>query len=206
MKFTFFNVGVLILMLYGLAACNSSSNNNPSNPTQPVDLSVRTVRNLQADTANTGRFTYFRLSDSSIVTGADTASNRWDIAFRATTVIINGGPIRFGQGGAIVLTGTDFNTLAEVPASGWRVDSTAANLAIPVGSDRAWYNYNQATNIISPIPGVVLGIRTGDGRFAKLQILSYYLNAPANPNGFTDRARVYSFRYVFQPNGSRVVR
>jgi hypothetical protein len=36
------------------------------------------------------------------------------LPFRATTIIINGGPIRFGQGGAIVLTGTDFNTLGNL--------------------------------------------------------------------------------------------
>lgn len=198
----------LLFMMTSLviASCGEDDNNAPVTPPAPVDLPVRTIANIQADTANTGRFTFFSLRDSSIVLNSDSASNRWDIAFRATTVIINGGPIRFGQGGAIVLTGTDFNALESLPESGWGVDSSATNLAIPVGSGRAWYNYNQQTNVITPIPGVVLGIRTADGRYAKLQILSYYLNAPANPNGFTDRARVYSFRYVIQPNGSRRVK
>ncbi len=194
-----------LLMSLLLASCGEGEKTNPSAST-PVDLTVRTVRNLQADTANTGRFTFFSLRDSAIVPNSDSATTRWDIAFRATTIIINGGPIRFGQGGAQVLTGTDFNTLETLPETGWRVDSSATSLAIPVGSGRAWYNYNQQTNIISPIPGVVLGIRTADGRFAKLQILSYYLNAPANPDGFADRSRVYTFRYVFQPNGSRKVK
>ncbi len=194
-----------LLMSLLLASCGEGEKTNPSAST-PVDLPVRTVRNLQADTANTGRFTFFSLRDSAIVPNSDSATTRWDIAFRATTIIINGGPIRFGQGGAQVLTGTDFNTLETLPETGWRVDSSATSLAIPVGSGRAWYNYNQQTNIISPIPGVVLGIRTADGRFAKLQILSYYLNAPANPDGFADRSRVYTFRYVFQPNGSRKVK
>jgi hypothetical protein len=192
------------LALIGLAC--GESNNNPSSSQTQTALPVRTIRNLQADTANTGRFTFFSLRDSAIVPNSDSATTRWDIAFRATTIIINGGPIRFGQGGAIVLTGTDFNTLETLPETGWRVDSSATSLAIPTGSGRAWYNYNQQTNVISPIPGVVLGIRTADGRYAKLQILSYYLNAPANPNGFADRARVYTFRYVFQPNGSRTVK
>lgn len=195
----------LLLMSLLLASCSEGEKTSPSAST-PVDLTVRTVRNLQADTANTGRFTFFSLRDSAIVPNSDSATTRWDIAFRATTILINGGPIRFGQGGAQVLTGTDFNTLETLPETGWRVDSSAASLAIPVGSGRGWYSYNQQTNIISPIPGVVLGIRTADGRFAKLQILSYYLNAPANPDGFADRSRVYTFRYVFQPNGSRKVK
>ena len=195
-----------LLMSLLLASCGEDKKNDPITPPAPVELPVRTIANLQADTANTGRFTFFSLRDSAIVPNSDSATTRWDIAFRATTIIINGGPIRFGQGGAQVLTGTDFNTLETLPETGWRVDSSATSLAIPVGSGRAWYNYNQQTNIISPIPGVVLGIRTADGRFAKLQILSYYLNAPANPDGFADRSRVYTFRYVFQPNGSRKVK
>ncbi len=197
---------LFILISLFIVSCGKDEKNDPTAPPTPVDLPVRTVANLQADTANTGRFTFFSLRDSTIVPNSDSATTRWDIAFRATTIIINGGPIRFGQGGAVVLTGTDFNTLETLPETGWRVDSSATNLAIPVGSGRAWYNYNQQTNVISPIPGVVLGIRTADGRYAKLQILSYYLNAPPNPNGFVDRARVYSFRYVFQPNGSRTVK
>lgn len=197
---------LFILISLFIASCGEDEKNDPITPPAPVDLPVRTIANLQADTANTGRFTFFSLRDSAIVPSSDSATTRWDIAFRATTIIVNGGPIRFGQGGAQVLTGTDFNTLETLPETGWQVDSSATNLAIPVGSGRAWYNYNQATNVISPIPGVALGIRTADGRFAKLQILSYYLNAPANPNGFTDRARVYTFRYVFQPNGSRRVK
>jgi hypothetical protein len=196
---------LFIMISLVIASCGEDKKNDPITP-PPVDLPVRTVTNLQADTANTGRFTFFSLRDSAIVPNSDSATARWDIAFRATTIIINGGPIRFGQGGANVLTGTDFNTLETLPETGWRVDSSATSLAIPVGSGRAWYNYNQQTNVISPIPGVVLGIRTADGRYAKLQILSYYLNAPANPNGFADRARVYTFRYVFQPNGSRTVK
>lgn len=197
---------LLILISLFIASCGEDEKNDPITPPAPAGLPVRTIANLQADTANTGRFTFFSLRDSAIVPSSDSATTRWDIAFRATTVIINGGPIRFGQGGAIVLTGTDFNALEAVPETGWGVDSSATSLAIPVGSGRAWYNYNQATNVISPIPGVVLAIRTADGRYAKLQILSYYLNAPTNPNGFTDRARLYSFRYVIQPNGSRTVK
>jgi hypothetical protein len=196
---------LFIMISLVIASCGEDKKNDPITPSS-VDLPVRTVTNLQADTANTGRFTFFSLRDSAIVPNSDSATTRWDIAFLATTIIINGGPIRFGQGGANVLTGTDFNTLETLPETGWRVDSSATSLAIPVGSGRAWYNYNQQTNVISPIPGVVLGIRTADGRYAKLQILSYYLNAPANPNGFADRARVYTFRYVFQPNGSRTVK
>ena len=56
--------------------------------------------------------------------------------------------------------------------------------------------------IITPIAGVTLVIRTADGKYAKMQIISYYKDAPQliDPNGQT---RMYTFRYVYQPNGTK---
>jgi hypothetical protein len=45
-----------------------------------------------------------------------------------------------------------------------------------------------------------LVFRTHDGKVAKVEILSYYRDAPAQPNAFTDEARFYTFRYVYNPN------
>ncbi|MAK01773.1 MAG: hypothetical protein CMC17_04480, partial [Flavobacteriaceae bacterium] len=42
--------------------------------------------------------------------------------------------------------------------------------------------------------------RTRDGKFAKVEILSYYLGAPENPDAFADQSRYYTFNYVYQPN------
>ena len=39
-----------------------------------------------------------------------------------------------------------------------------------------------------------------DGKFAKVEILSYYLGAPENPDAFADQSRYYTFNYVYQPN------
>ena len=57
--------------------------------------------------------------------------------------------------------------------------------------------------IVSPIAGRVIIVKTADGKFAKLEILSYYKNAPATPNAMTDMARYFTFRYVYQPDGSK---
>ncbi|MFN4147455.1 MAG: HmuY family protein, partial [Runella sp.] len=96
-----------------------------------------------------------------------------------------------------------FDELKEVPASAtFAVDESTTRLAIPPASGLGWYNYNPQLNIITPIPGRVLIVRTGDGRFAKVEILSYYKDAPANPDQ-NSIARHYTFRYVFQPDGSQ---
>jgi hypothetical protein len=196
----------LLLLCVVLSSCDDKdTGTTPPPANQTPTLPVRLIRDIQADTSSTGRVTYFSLRDSAIVTGADTASNKWDIAFRTTTILVNGGSGRFGQGGAIVMTSTDFDTLSQVPTAGWRTDTTSA-FAIPTGAGNGWYNYNSTTNVISPIPGVVIALRTADGRFAKVQLLSYYRGAPQNPDGFRDRSRVYTFRYVFQPDATRRVK
>lgn len=163
-----------------------------------------TAKDIIADTAKTGRFTYFSFKDNNVVTGADTASAKWDIAFNGTTIWVNGGANRYGQGGAIVLKAQTYDALTQAPATGYQVDTSATQLAIPVGSGKGWYIYNPATFVITPDPGVVLVIRTGDGKYAKMQITSYYKGSPAQPDQ-NSLSRFYSFKYFYQPNGTNVL-
>lgn len=198
--------------LTSLAILSISCNNSDDAPVaQPVR--AETVRNLPADPATgvnpqtgqplgtTGKFTFYSLKNNQTVANTDSATAKWDVGFRGTTIIVNGGAIRTGRGGAYVHTGT-FEDLTTVPTSAsFAQDQSATQLAIPTGSSVGWYNYNPQTNVISPIPGRVLVIRTGEGQYAKLEILSYYENAPSQPNQ-TSRQRFYTFRYVYQPDGS----
>ncbi|MBD2699114.1 HmuY family protein [Spirosoma sp. BT702] len=171
-------------------------NSLAANPTSVSSVSG------QQPIAATGKFTLFSFKDGKQVANTDSATNKWDIGFRSTTIIINGGPLRSGQGGAYTHTGT-FDALTAVPTSAsFAQDQSATSLAITAAAGQGWYNYNQATNIISPIPGKVFVIRTGDGKYAKMEILSYYQGAPANPDA-TSAARYYTFRYLYQPDGSQ---
>ena len=127
-------------------------------PAPPPGLQAITVRNLIADTIigltpgvppaggipyGAGRFTFYSLETNSIIPSTDSASTRWDLGFRGTTIITNSGSSGPGQGGAFVWTGL-FEDLRSVPAdSTIRVDA-APIYAIPVGSGRSWYSYSQA--------------------------------------------------------------
>ncbi|WP_411029219.1 HmuY family protein [Spongiimicrobium sp. 3-5] len=150
----------------------------------------------------TGPFTKFSFATGT-VTDSDTA---WDIAFRGTTIAVNGGtvtgtddePVRNGNAGASVETGT-FASITSADGISFDTDADTA-FAIPTGSDNGWYNYNFMTNVVSPIPGRVLVIRTYDGKYAKVEILSYYRDAPATPDPDVDEYRVYTFNYVYNPN------
>lgn len=207
MKVTY-QILLLTASLATLFACN-----NDGDAPAVLPVQAQTVTNLPADPTTgvnpttgqplgtTGRFTLYNLRDNKTVANTDSATNRWDVGFRGTIIIVNGGAIRSGQGGGYVHTGT-FEELTAVPASAtFAQDQSATSLAIPTSSGLGWYNYNSTNNIITPVPGRVLVIRTGDGKYAKLEVLSYYENAPATPVA-TSRSRFYTFRYVYQPDGS----
>ena len=148
-----------------------------------------------------GEFTKFDLSTGHIT--AD--SEGWDIAFRGTAIAINGGsptgtldePPRNGNGGATFVSGT-FESVTVAP-SNFSEDSSQG-FAIPGGSGNGWYNYDSQTYLITPIAGRTLIFKTHNGRYAKMEIQSYYKDAPESPNPFTSQAQTYTFNYTYQPN------
>jgi len=141
-------------------------------------------------------------------TGMETDSETdWDIAFRATDIIVNGGssmgtidePTRNGDGGAYIAMGT-MADVTEVDVSLFAQDSENG-YAIMSGSGNGWYTYTgPPTFLVTPTAGRILVFKTADGKFAKVEILSYYQGAPDSPDAFTDQSRYYTFNYVYQPN------
>ena len=135
------------------------------------------------------------------------SDSEWDVAFRGTSIIVNGGtslgsadePERTGDAGVYIFDGT----MAEMTAveTSLIIQDSADGYAIISGSGNGWYTYAGApTYLISPTPGKILVFRTRDGKYAKMEILSYYLGAPENPDAFSDPSRYYTFNYVYQPN------
>ena len=204
MKIENFFLAVLSILVF--AACDSDNDG-------PVldEVASDTVANLFAPQSGgqdqgpiSGEFTKFDFA-----TGLETTSaTDWDIAFRGTAIIINGGaslgtidePERTGNGAAYIATGT-FVSVTEADDSLFVQDS-GSGYAIPVGSGNGWYTYEFMTNTIEPIPGRVLVIRTRDNRYAKIEILSYYKDAPEQitPEIAADDLRYYTFNYTYQPN------
>jgi len=177
--------------------------------TPPAPLTATKVSDLPADPTvisgtgqpvpGTNKFTLFSFASGKTVANADSASAKWDLGFRGTTLIVNGGTSGPGQGAALIQDGI-FDELKTAPTTGYAQDARP-NFAIPTGSGKGWYNYNPQANLITPIAGKVIFLKTADGKFAKLEILSYYRGAPAQPTP-TSEARYFTFRYVYQPDGS----
>ena len=189
-------------------SANGLVQTSPSSFTVLAELESGTMENLEAPQTGGqgeevgGPFTKFSF-ESGEVTTSETA---WDIAFRGTTIAINGGevtgtadePERTGTAGVAVETGT-FSEITSAEGLTFTQDTDGA-FAIATGSGNGWYNYNGATFTVTPIPGRVFVFRTHDGNYTKVEILSYYRDAPAEPDAFTDESRVYTFNYVYNPN------
>ena len=186
-----------------------------------VPVSAITVKDLAADTVtglgldgrpqSAGTTTYYSLVDNKIIPSSDAASTKWDIAFSSTKITVNCGTSGPGIGGAFVFKGL-FDDLKTLPVdSTFATDnSNAASFAIPLGSGRAWYTYDGLTTLVTPIAGRVLVIRTATGKFAKIEIVSYYkggitLPASASVSDKLFKQRYYTFIYAYQPNGSKTV-
>src|SRR6185503_11880108 len=89
----------------------------------PVTVQTKSVNSLQADTIigiapsgqpyGSGKYTLYSLETNSVVANSDSATSKWDIGFRGTTIITNSGNSGPGAGGAFIFTGT-FSDLATI--------------------------------------------------------------------------------------------
>lgn len=184
----------------------------PVNAITVNDLAADTVTGLGPDgrPQSAGTTTYYSLVDNKVVASTEASTTKWDIAFSSTKILVNSGTSGPGLGGAFVFKGL-FDDLKTIPTdSSFATDNaTAASYAIPLGSGKAWYSYDGLTTLVSPIAGRVLVIKTATGKFAKIEILNYYkggvtLPSTASVSDKLFKQRYYTFRYAYQPNGSKV--
>lgn len=169
--------------------------------TNTITITSAQAQNISAEGAG-NHYAFYSIERNEAVALADSNTTKWDIGVRSTNIIINGGTSGPGAGGAYVQKATTFDNFKTIPAdSVFRVDASAA-FAIPTGSGNGWYNYDFSNNIISPIPGNIIVVRTASGKYAKVEILSYYKDAPATPIA-TSVSRFYTFRFVYQSNGTK---
>ena len=199
----------LILFLSAMVACKKEDT------PEPLALISKTINNLAADPGTgidpqngqpigtTNKFTLFSFATGTTVPNSDSATNKWDLGFKGTTIIANSGISGPGNAGIILTTGI-LEDIAEAPESGY-VSDNSTSLAIPAGSGKGWYTYDGQAMVIRPTAGKILLVRTAEGKYAKMEIISYYKDAPANPT-FMIPARYFTFRYFYQSDGSRILK
>lgn len=145
------------------------------------------------DATGSDRWRYFSFRLGAAV---ESDTRDWDLAFRRHQIMANGGPGFYGDGGIIDLGAVPFETVDAVPATGYVTNQGGAdnpnNAAIAT-----WYSYGFFSHLLTPKPNV-WAVRTADGRYAKMEIVSYYCTGGL--------AGCLTFRYVYQGDGSTRVR
>jgi hypothetical protein len=200
------NKNILLLVAVFSMTFTSCSSDDDNTPT-PDPVKSEQFSNLFApQTGGQGQPVGGEFAKFDFETGMQTTSDTdWDIAFRGTTIAVNGGvvtgtdgePARTANTGVSIVTGT-FASITTAESLTFVQDASGA-YAIPTGSNKGWYNYNPQVNLITPIPGKILVFKTTAGNYAKVEILSYYKDNPAQPDQ-TSESRYFTFNYVYNPN------
>ena len=159
-------------------------------PPAPEEVGETRVgpRVVTVDARDGDAWTFFDFSRSSVV--EDPSREGWDLAFRRDRIIVNGGPGFAGRAGAVRLGALPFDSVRRAPSDGWV--ATEADSVHPALEE--WYDYSMLSHLLTPKPDV-WAIRTADGRYAKVELLSYY--CPGAVSGCT------TFRFLYQGDGSR---
>jgi len=227
----FIAVGFIVLV----GACDSTS----SDP-EPIPLMTQIAEDVPADPVSgrdstTGRalsnnlYTLYDLESNEIILSSSTTDSSqrredstgtvWDIGFKSTTIIFNGGESGPGEASAQIMK-QPFDEVVEAPAEGYVADGEnttcpqvqtpvgpvlGSTLSICTGSKNGWYSYDSDQGLISPIPGRAIVMKTATGNYASLRILSYYQGNP-NPPDASKPSRYYTFEFIVQKDGSRDLR
>jgi hypothetical protein len=163
-----------------------------------LDASQYTVNQL--DSSLTGKYEKFSFSKGDTV-----SHDNWDVAFKGSTIIINGGesyeqdqPNRVGDAAVYIATGVMSDVRAVDVSKFSQDDTTGPAIIDDLGiSGQGWASYDMGTHILSPIAGRILVFRTHDNKYAKIEII-YFYDSP-NPQPLEgDYGGFYTFNYVYQ--------
>ena len=200
----------MLTIAIGFTACTKDSP-KPTIITATItelDATAETVTNTQFGLVCTGPFTKFSFSE-----GGEVQGDNWDIAFRNSKIIVNGGtdldisqPSRTGNAAAYRIDGL-MAEISSVNVDLLKQDGDNAGMfgttAIIDDQGQAglgWSLYNNdipQAPILEPLAGKIFVFRTHDNKYAKVEILNFYDNPMTNPYG-----GYYTFNYVYQADGT----
>ena len=136
---------------------------------------------------------YFDFSRGKVVKIHDKTSLEWDLAFRRSKVISNGGATnKLGKAGLINLGSLHFDQVVDVPLNNYTPD-TATKTETENSILLKWYSYNYITHKLSAKSNTY-AVQTADQKYVKVKFLDFYC---ANKE-----TGCIKMQYVYQDNGS----
>jgi len=139
------------------------------------------------------KWIYYDLSSGAAVKIMDPSSLEWDLAFRRSQIITNGGATnRFGKAGLHDMGEVPFDEVLEVPSDGYIADvATKTETENPVLLK--WFKYNFLTHKLTAKKNIY-AFKTADDKFAKIQFVSF--------NCDNEETGCIRFQYAYQDNGT----
>ncbi|MGE3537045.1 MAG: HmuY family protein [Candidatus Tectimicrobiota bacterium] len=197
---------VLVLGVLWLAGCSNdvvpqedptATSYEPTSP-QPQEVGARLVGPLvyTVDARSRDVWMYFDFARGSVVAIREPRTESWDLAFQRYVIRTNGGQTNpAGQGALLRLNERALGAVPKVPDQAEFVsDIHPKNRPSSYNPlTEKWFNYSYLANVLAPKP-VVYVVRTHDGKYAKMRLLSYYCTEKS--------AGCLTFEYVYQGDGS----
>ena len=155
---------------------------------------------------------FFSFSTNAIVDSSRKQSADWDIAFAReynSYLSVNNGSssASFGSGGpgrgALLVVNQNYNNVSTAPSDEEFTRNGIDAAGWDSGNGNGWYFYDLNTHIAVPIKNRTYILRTADGKYAKLELVSMYRGAPSVVTDLDWPAPYLTFRYFVQQDGSR---
>lgn len=160
---------------------------------------------VTVDATDRENWAYINLTEGETVDIADAATSMaWDLGFKRTGVIVNGGVSGPGKTGALALEDISFEDVLEAPKEEYVSDTE--QIATFARGD-GWYTYTGPPNhwvlpnsrvYILQIPTDPTAESEGPYDYAKVRFIGYYEN-----NETKEGSGYVTIEYVLQDNGTR---
>ncbi|MDP2675121.1 MAG: HmuY family protein [Dehalococcoidia bacterium] len=124
------------------------------------------------DARSRREWVYFDFSSGTVVSTSRDSLD-WDLAFKRTDILTNGGDTNpAGASGAVDLGEIPLSE-AVPPAGGYLADATDDENGVENPALHKWYSYNWTTHIVNS-KGHIFAVRTATGEVVLLKFASYY--------------------------------
>ena len=172
------SVAVAVLLvagwaLWGLFRPGPNGFAPTSGQAQEVAGQPPNVLQYTIDARSRTKWAYFDFSSGTTVLTSQESLD-WDLAFRRTDLLTNGGETNpASDGGAFDLGDVPIGESQPFPANSYVVDTTHDERGLENPALHGWYSYDWFRHVISS-KGHTYGVRTASGETALVTFLSYY--------------------------------
>ena len=212
----YINITSIAVVFFTIATCMSCTKKEIKPELQDNNSTV--IKDLPGDVGNTvgsgKEFEpfYFSFKTGAKVDPVKVNTTEWDIAFTKeynSLIVVNGGgfPATPGYGGAgqgsLLIIEKPYGQVSEAPTAAEFATGGRASAGWDSGNGEGWFFYDLKTHIAVPVKNRTFALRTAEGKYAKLELISMYKGAPTTVSDLNWPAPYFTFRYFVQEDGSR---